>query len=811
MGIFLQDLRYALRMLAKNPGFAVIAVLTLAIGIGANTAIFTVVDSVMLRPLPFHDPSRLVMLSEKSAQFEQMSVSYPNFEDWRAQSHSFEGLAAFRRDSYTITGGALPEHIGGREVSAGFFSLLGVTPILGRDFRAEEDLQGAAPVVILSYGLWQRRFGGDPGVLGKSVNLSDTSYTVVGVLPHDFWFYSGADVFVPIGADKAMWIHNRQMRNGMHAVARLKPGVTLAQSRAEMDNVGRQLAAAYPDANGRNGVSVLSVLEDVVSDVRGTLFLLFGAVGFLLLIACVNVANLLLSRVTPRQRELAIRSALGASTRRVVRQLLTESVLLSLLGGILGVGFAWLGTRLLVAAVPGTLPRAETIGMDWRVALFMLGLCFLTGILFGMAPAWHAVRGNVSESLKEGGRGASRSSHRVQNVLVVSELALALVLLVGAGLTIRTLQKLANVDPGFRSHDVLVFNAAYSQLRYNQPEKVRTLLHQVIDRLEKTPGFDAAAMTTDVVMRDDSEMNFYVTSRPKPPPQDMPWSMLYFTTPDYPQTMGLRLLKGRFFSERDNLNAPAVVVIDEEFARSIFPGQDPIGQHLALPFPGLDQPREIVGIVDHVKQWGLAQDSTAKIRSQLYMPFLQVPDQFYNLLTQMTFIVRSGLDPHAATVAASEQIRAIDSDIPIYEVETMDEIIRETIARQRFATLLFGVFAAAALLLGAIGTYGVLSYSVSQRTHEMGVRMALGAAQRDILRLVIGRGAKLVGIGIAIGLLGALALSRLLAGLLYGVSSTDPLTFASVSLVLVAVSIAACYLPARRATKVDPITALRYE
>ena len=811
MAIFLQDLRYASRMLVKSPGFALMAILTLAIGIGANTAIFTVLNAVLLRPLPFHDPARLMIVSESSQQFDAMSVAYQNYTDWKAQNSSFENMAMFRQRDFTLTGDRGPEHIEGREISAGLFSLLGAPLAMGRDFRPEDDQEGAAPVVVLSYGLWQRRFGGDQNILGRSVHLNDQNYSVVGVLAKDFWFYSPSDVFAPIGATGQMWLKLRVEREGARVLARLKPGVSVQQARADMDNIGRRLAAAYPEANAAHGITFVPMMENVVSDVRGTLILLFGAVAFVLLIACVNVANLLLSRVAPRQRELAVRTALGASRRRVVSQLLTESVLLALIGGVFGIALAWAGTRGLLAAVPHSLPRASSVGIDWRVGLFVFVLCVATGILFGLAPVWQSLRGNMNEALKEGGRGAAGGRHRLQSVLVVFELAMAVVLLVCAGLTIRTLQKLGKVDPGFQSDNLLTFDIGFSKLHYNQPQKVRNLFHEVVGRLEHVPGIQAASLTTDVMMRDDSEVMFYVTERPKPQPQDLSWSMMYITGSDYLPTMGIRQLRGRFFTEQDNTSSSNVIVIDEELARSIFPNQEPLGQHITIPFPGFDGPREIVGIVQHVKHWGLAQDSTAKIRSEFYVPFLQIPDNLYSLVNGMSFAVRSNLEPRAVTAAVSHELQAIDADIPVYNVEPMNEIIHTSIARERFATLLFVFFAGAALLLGAIGTYGVLSYSVSQRTHEMGIRMALGAEARDILGLVLRWGGKLIAAGIVVGVALAALFSRLLASMLYGVTTTDPMTFGLVSLVLIVVAIAACYIPARRATKVDPMIALRYE
>ncbi|HEX8802085.1 MAG TPA: ABC transporter permease, partial [Terriglobales bacterium] len=790
-----QNLRYGLRVLARSPGFTLTAILTLAIGIGANTAIFTVVNSVLLRPLPFRQPDRLMTLSERDSRFDDASVAYQNFTDWRSENRTFDDMALYRRRDYTITGDRGPEHIDGREVSAGFFTLLGVQPAMGRDIRPEEDRAGSAPVVLLSYGLWQRRFGGQD-MIGKTVHLNDRNYSVIGVAPKNFWFHSPVDVFVPVGATNESWLKNRMMREGAHAVARLKVGVTPEQARADLDNIAKQLAAAFPEANSGHGVSIVPMLQYTVSDVRGTLLLLSGAVAFLLLIACVNVANLLLSRIVPRQRELAIRTALGATRRRVTAQLLTESVLLALLGGILGIGLAWTGTRALLALVPQSLPRAESIGVDWRVALFLLVLCISTGLLFGLAPVWQAMRSNLSMTLKEAIRGSGGGQHHnVQNVLVVSELTLATVLMVCSGLTIRTLGALDRVNPGFQANNLVTFTIGFSKLRYDQPQKLRTLFKNVIDRLENTAGIEAAASTTDLMIKNDSETMFYIAERPKPAPKDYFWSLFYVTSSDYLRTMGIRLLKGRFFDEHDDLNSPNVMVIDEELARSVFPNQNPIGQHIVLPFPGADQPREIIGIVQHVKHWGLAQDSTATVRAEFYMPFRQVPENLYPLVTGMNFAVRTRLQPQTAKAAIEEVLKSVDSDMPVFDVATMNEIIQTSIARQRFTTLLFGLFAAAALLLGAIGTYGVLSYTVSQRTHEMGVRMALGAKTRDIIRLVLGRGSQLIGAGIVMGLLAAMWFSRLMARMLYGVTATDPTTFVTVPLVLIVVAIAACYVP----------------
>ncbi len=811
MRTLLQDMRFGLRMLAKSPGFAVMAILTLAIGIGANTAIFTVLNSVLLRPLPFHDPDRLVIISERAPQFDSMSVAYQNFQDWRTQSSSFEKMAIFRQSDYTLTSATGSEHTTARQVSAGFFGLLGTRLELGRDFQPEDDHEGAGPVAILSYGLWQRRFGGTADVLGKVVRLNEQNYTVVGVAAKDFWFFSKSDLFVPIGATGQMWLTNRLERPGSRVIGRMKPGVSVASARMEVDGIARRLAVAYPQANAAHGAAMEGMLDQVVADSRTTLELIAMGVGLLLIIACVNVANLLLSRVVPRQREIAIRTALGASRTRVAAQLLAESVMLALMGGVLGIGLAWAGTRGLLAAVPNSLPRAESIGVDWHVALFLLLLCVGTGILFGMAPVWQVLRGNMNETLKESARGSSGGKHLLQSTLVVAELAIAVLLLVGAGLTVRTLQKLATVDPGFQSRNVLTFDLRFSKARYDQPQKIRNLFHEVTARLENVPGVESAAITQDLMMRDDSETMFYVSERPKPDPKDYNWAMMYITSPDYLKTMKVRQLRGRFYNDHDNLSSPGVIVVDEELAHSLFPNEEALGKHLVIPFPGFDHPREIIGIVQHVKHWGLAEDATAKVRSEFYIPFDQVPDSLYSVVSGITYAVRSNLGEQAITTATKQELSKLDSDIPIYNVSSMDEIISVSIARQRFLSMLLVFFGGAALLLGAVGTYGVISYSVSQRTNEMGIRMALGAQTSNILGLVLGRGAKLIAIGLGCGLGIALLASRFMASFVFGVTATDPVTFGTVALLLLLVATAACFIPARRATRVDPMIALRHE
>jgi predicted permease len=809
----LQDLRYSVRMLAKNPVFTAIAVLTLALGIGGNTAIFSVVNAILLRPLPYQSPEQLVILSEKTAQFNEMSVAYQNYEDWRVQNHSFAEMAAFRGESFNLSGTGSAEHVRARQASAGLLTMLGVRPMLGRDFLPEEDRPGAAPVVILGYGLWQTKFGGDREIVGKSIVLTDQSFTVVGVLPEHFWFYSKPDVMVPIGNSTAFWRTNREMRSGTYVIARLRPGVSVAAARVDMAPIASRLAEAYPKANAAHTINVKPMMDDVVGDVRGSLYLLLGAVGFVLLIACVNVANLLLVRAASRQKEIAVRVAMGASRWRMTRQLLTESICLATTGGALGLLLAYWGTDALVKAVPGSLPRAEVVSMDLWVLGFTFGVSFLTGVLFGLAPALRAAKTDVQTTLKDQTRGRTGGHHRVQGALVIAELGLALVLLVCAGLTIRSAALLKDVNPGFQVKNALTFNVSISSVSYATPTRVRTYFREVLRRLEALPGVQAASVSSDLPMRDDSETFFYVAGRPKPTTEQMPWAMFYLVSPGYREAMGLQLIKGRFFTARDNETGPLAVVIDDAMARGLFPNEDPIGKSVIIPFSQLDQPREIVGIVNHVKHTGLAQDATALIKYQFYMPFDQIPDAFYGEITHgsLSLIVRTASDPGATGTSVIETVRDLDKDQPVFGLEPMDQLIEESMASQRFATLLLGIFAGIALVLGSVGIYGVMSYLVTERTHEMGIRMALGATGNNVMGLVLKYGLRLAIAGLGLGLVASIGLTRLLSSLLFGVSATDPATLVAVGLLLVGVAMLACYIPARRATRVDPMVALRYE
>lgn len=817
MNTFLQDLRYAVRVLAKSPAFAIIAVLTLALGIGANTALFSVVNGVLLNPLPYPEPERLTSLYSHTKQFQYSSISYPNFLDWQRDNRSFSALAAWRGDDFNLTGMGEPERLRAEMVSADFFSILGVQPVIGRLIETQDDHAGAAPVVVLSQGFWKRKFGSSPQLIGQTISLNGTAYTVIGIIPASFYFTGNnfrlSDVYVPLGQWTDSTFLDRRVGMGMDAVGRLKGSVTLTQARADMDRVAQALAQAYPDADKGSGITVLPLKQDMVGDVAPLLYILLGAVGFVLLIACVNIANLLLARSTGRSREFAIRAALGAGRWRVVRQLLTESILLSVTGGILGLLLAAWGTRAAIAVLPQALPRSGSIGLDMKVLLFTLGVSLFAGILFGLAPAVKASHSNLHESLKEGGRGSSGARHRMQGIFVVAETALALILLVGAGLMIRSLVQLWLVNPGFQPHNLLTFGIAFSpELMKAPPDQLRSEAVQLDTALEAIPGVEYASATGGgQPMQGDSELPFWHANEPPPKSDtDMDWSLFYLCQPDYLKAMGTPLLSGRFISAQDTIHAAPVIVIDENFAKKYFPGQDPVGQRINLGLLGV-QP-EIVGVAGHVKHWGLDENSKSPVLAQLYFPLSQVPDKFMPLMSKgATFVMRTRLNPDAVLPSIRHAIEQVSSEQVMYGAETMDDTIARSLAARRFAMILLGVFAALALILACVGIYGVISYLVGQRTHEIGVRIALGAQRSDVLRLVLGQGTKMALIGVAVGIAVALGLTRLMANQLFGVSAHDPLTFGGVAVVLILVALAACYIPARRAMRVDPIVALRYE
>jgi len=814
----IQDLRFGVRMMAKSPGFAAVAILTLALGIGANTALFSVVNGVLLNPLPYADPEQLVTLAESKPNFDSGSISFPHFRDWRKGNRTFSMMGISRSYSYSMTGRGEAEQVGAEFISSDYLAVLGVKPVIGRLFREGEDEIGANPIVLIGEGFWNRKFGGSPDIVGQGLTLDGRTFTVIGVVPASFklqvWSFRPSDVYAPIGQWTNPILPNRAAGLGFHGVGRLRPGVTIEQARADMKRVTGDLAAAYPDTDTGVGATLMPLKEQMIGYLRPLLLVLLAAVGFVLLIACVNVANLLMARSTGRTREFAVRAALGADRGRIVRQLLTESMLLALAGGGLGLLLAAWGTKVALRNLPSTLPRANEIGLDLGVLLFTMGASLLCGILFGLVPAFRTSKPNLHDTLKEGGRGAGGGKHRAQGVLVVSEMAMALVLLIAAGLMIRSLSALWNVNPGFDSRNVLSFGVALApSTKATTPDAVRAQLREVQNRLASTPGVEAASLSWGALpLAGDDEDLFYLEGQPKPASEnDMSWAISYVVEEDYLKVMRIPLQRGRFLTAQDNEHSPHVIVIDDFFARKFFGDQDPVGKHVILN--GKGGVAEIVGVVGHVKQWGLDTDDKQSLRAQLYFPFMQLPDAAMqpSSWSGTGVVVRFQGDAHAVATAIRSGLRAMSGEQVMYSVQTMEEVIAETLAERRVSMIVLGAFAALALGLASIGTYGVISYLVGQRTHEIGIRMALGAKQGDVMGLVLREGLKMTALGVVLGLITAAGLTRLMAHLLFGVSATDPLTFVGVAVVLTFVALVACYVPARRAMKVDPIVALRYE
>jgi predicted permease len=817
MNGLLQDLRYAIRQFLKAPGLTAVVVITIALGVGANTALFSVVNGVLLNPLPYPQPEQLVALRESKANFEFGSIPYPNFRDWQKDNRTFSAMAVWHNSAFSMTGTGEAEQVSGQFVTSDFFSIFGVKPLLGRAIAPGEDEIGAAPIALISEGLWRRKFNSAADILGKGITLDGSAYTIVGVMPANFHFSRGdspvREVFLPIGQWKNNLLTARSAGLGINGIGRLKPGVTIEQARADMSTVTSNLAAAFPDANKGTGAKLIPLKQWMVGNVQPILWVLLASVGFVLLIACVNVANLLLARATGRTREFAVRAALGASQRRVVRQLLTESLLLALTSGTLGLLLAAWGTRAALSILPAALPRAEDIGLDTRVLLFTLAISLAAGVLFGLVPALKMSKPNMQETLKEGGRGVSGGRHRMQGVFVVAELAMALVLLAGSGLMIRSLVRLWNIDPGFNPQNVMTVGLSLPpSMMAASPDAIRGAFREFDNRIKAIPGVQAVSQTWGAFpLGDDDERTFWFEGQPKPATQgDMSWALDYIVEPGYLKAMGVPLQKGRFFTDQDNEHAPDVVVVDDVFARKFFPNQDPIGK--SILFDSDAQPAEIVGVVGHVKQWGLDSDDNWKLRAQLYIPCAQMPDAFTaRQPSGSTVIVRSDNAATGLLDSIRDVSRQMSSEQVIFSPQSMDSVIADSLAERRFSMILLGTFAALALLLASIGIYGVLSYVVGQRTNEIGIRMALGARRLDILRLILAGAGRLTLIGVAVGLISALGLTRLMANLLYGVSPRDPLTFVAVPAILISVALLASYLPARRATKVDPMTALRYE
>jgi predicted permease len=820
-----QDLRYGARTLLKKPGFTAVAVITLALGIGANSAIFSVVNSILLRTLPYKEPQRLMMVWTRITQLEstsgqtQFANSATDFIEWRNQNQSFEQIAAFCNHNFNLSGGGEPEFLGGVGASASLLPLLGVEAKLGRTFRTEEDQPGADRVVILSHGLWERRFASDPEIIGKKLTLNEGTYTVVGVMPPGFQFpgkdsmLAGlrfpqrVDFYIPL----ALTASEASDRGRLYlaVIGRLKPQVTIAQAQADMDAVADRLVKQYK--NGR-GVVLVSLQQQVVGKARNALLIFLGAVAFVLLIACANVANLLLTRAAARHKEMAIRSALGASRLRLIRQLLTESLLLAMLGGTVGLVLALWVVKLLIAIGPTNLPRADAISVDGRVLSFTLLISLLTGIIFGLAPALQASRLDLNESLKEGGTTSAVSSgrNRIRSLLVVSQVAVALMLLIGAGLMIRSFVRLLGVDPGFDPQHILTLDVRLPLSKYAGPQadyagpQAAAFFQQVIERLKTLPGVRAAGGANPLPLSGGEEgSGFVIAGRWPPAPGEVFNAGRRWVSPDYFKVMGIRLQTGRAFTESDGSGAPRVLIINEAFVRTFFPDKDPIGKRLFFN-RGSDGGyawREIVGVVKDVKHSALDSDP----KPEMYFPFSQFPSW------NMTLVARTSGDPMSLVAAARRQVLAVDPNQAISNVSTMEQLMDNSVSQRRFNMLLLSIFAAISLVLAAVGIYSVLAYSVAQRTQEIGVRMALGARAANVLKLIIGQGMVLVLIGAALGLAAAFALTRVLTGLLYGVSPTDPATFAMIALLLLGVALVACYLPARRATKVDPIIALRFE
>jgi predicted permease len=812
MQTFWQDVRYGSRLLARSPGFTAVAVITLALGIGANSALFSVVNGVLLNPLPFPAPDRLVAIYTRTTTFSEASVSYPNFLDWERDTRTFASMAAFRSDDFNLTGAGEAERLEGFMISAGLFPMLGVRPVLGRTFLPEEDRQGAGPVALLGEGLWKRRFGASPEIVGRSLTLNGKAYTVVGVIPAAPAIRMEADVYVPIGQWAEPAFRDRRIGMGTGVIGRLKPGMRLEAAQADADRVARALEAAYPEADKGSGIALVPLKRDVVGSVRGILLMLLGAVGFVLLIACANVANLLLARSTGRTREFAIRSALGANAGRVVRQLLTESVILSMAGGGLGLILARWGTRAILAALPDTLPRSGEIGLDARVLLFTLGISFATGILFGLAPALRLLEPGLQESLKEGGRGTSGPRHRVQSAFVAAEMGMSLVLLVGAGLMIRTLAALWALDPGFDPKGVLAFNLSFGGAADLSGPQMRARFREALHHFEGVPGVAKVSLQGgSLPMTGDSEVPFWRDDQPKPASQnEMPMALFYLVNSAYAPAMRIPLIRGRFLSDSDDERSRAVAVIDEAFARRYFPNEDPVGRRIHIEL--LDLQPEIVGVVGHVEHWGLGNSEHQNLQAELYLPIFQLPDRFWPLLASgCGFVARTEGPPLGAVAGLRRAAAQFDRNAVAFEPRAMESIVAHSIARQRMAMLLLGVFASLALVLSAIGVYGVIAYLAGQRTHEIGLRIALGATRRDVLGLVLGQGMRIALAGIGAGILAALGLTRLLAGMIYGVGTADPVTFGGVSFLLGFVAFVACYIPARRAMATDPMTALRRE
>ncbi len=814
MESLLKDLRHGIRSLLKHRGFTAVAVITLGLGIGANTLMFSVVNAVLLRPLPYPNPDRLVALSQSSVEDPDLAVSYVDYLDWRAQQSVFEDMAARLPTGGVITGANEPERVIGRLVTPNFFTTLGVQPMLGRSFTEAENIPGAPPVIVISHGLWQRQFGGASDAIGKPLTYNGETWTVVGVLPASFDFYGRTninnDVFTPLGRLSNQDFMRDRNSHAVRVTARLKPDVSIERARAELDAIAARLANEYPSSNTGIGVTARSFLDDYVGDFRYALRVIFAAVAFMLLIACANVANLMLARATSRSREIALRLALGASRWRITQQLMVESLTLAVIGGLLGLFLATWGISLLSKIDTGELSRLDEVSIDGRVFAFTFLVTLIVGSLAGLLPTLQNSRFGLNEVFKTGDRSSASSGGRLRRSLVAAEVAVALLLLVGAGLTLRTFERLVSVEPGFNPQNVLTFRLRLPDAKYKEASQTFAFLNEAASKVSALPGVDRVALATGFPLARVTESAYLIEGQPEPLPAHAPNALRQDITADYHDVLQIPLLEGRRFNTQDTETSPLVVIVDREFVARNFSNQSPrevLGKRLR--FTGDNEGwREIVGVVGHVKHSGLNEED----RPQIYRPLNQIPPKYWASYTRATdMLVKTSVDPLSLVSAIKKEIRLIDEAQPIAQVQTLDDKLSNSMAPQRLNLLLLGIFALIALSLASAGIYGVMSYAVTQRTHEIGVRMALGAQRRDVLKLIVRQGMSLLAIGIGFGLAGAFATTRLMDSLLFDVTARDPLTFVVVTAVLTIVALLACYIPARRATKVDPLVALRYE
>ncbi|HYP29319.1 MAG TPA: ABC transporter permease [Blastocatellia bacterium] len=806
METLMQDLRYGVRMLLQKPAFTVVVVLALAVGIGANSAIFSVVNAVLLRPLPYADPDRLVMIWMDNSRINIAEDwhSFPNYTDYRDHNEVLESIAAFNNRSFNITGSGEPERVQGAWMTGSLLPLLGVSPALGRNFSPEEEQPGKDQVVILGHGLWQRRFGGDRNIVGQSIQLNGAPRTVIGVMPQGFAFPAkDSEMWVPIALTQQQMANRNAI--SYQVIGRVKPGVTFEQAKANLEMVNRWILNQNPNQEGY-GINPVPYHDQVVGSVRPALLALLGAVAFVLLIACANVANLLLSRAAARAREIAIRTALGAGRIRIIRQLLTESLLLALLGGGVGLLIAFWGLDLLLAISPPDLPRLDQITIDRRVLGFTLGVSLLTGLIFGLVPALQASRLDLTESLKEGGRGSSGGiqGKRIRSGLVVFEVATALVLLICAGLMIKSFMNLQDVKLGFNPDRLLTVRLQLSGSKYQEDVTATNFYQQLLERIEAMPGVESAsAISTLFLSKTPNSTNFTIEGRAPFAPNEQVEVPVDIVTPGFFKSMGIPLVGGREFTPQDASGAPDVVIINETMAKRYWQGEDPIGKRFMYGSPGNGDPQwmTIVGVVGDVRRTGF----DAEVRPETFLPHGQAPAR------GMMLAVRSTSDPTSLTGAVREAVRSLDGDLPVFTVKPMDALLGDMMAQRRLNMLLFAILAGVALILASVGIYGVIAYSVTQRTHEIGIRMALGAQRMDIVKMIVGQGIALAAVGVGIGILASFLLTRLMTALLYGVSATDLVTFVAISALLTLVAVVASFIPARRATRVDPMIALRYE